>query len=102
MHTDTPLYQDNPLPCESCIEEIPVSEAKSDEASDYVVFLYGLECYTAWREQDIGKNTRIRSGLPLRYLVDLPENLRFAVIEFEDIRFAYRLRNALAGVAVGT
>ena len=52
MYTDTPPYQGNLLPCEICIEEIPVSEAKNDEASDYVVFLYGLECYKTWSEQE--------------------------------------------------
>ena len=58
MNTDTPQYQDNLLPCEICIKEIPVSEAKNDEASDYVVFLYGLECYQAWCEQDINSKSR--------------------------------------------
>ena len=32
------LLPDDYVPCEICLREIPVSETKSDEASDYVVF----------------------------------------------------------------
>lgn len=47
----------NPLPtvrvsCEACLKEIPVSEAKSEEAADYVIFFCGLECYELWRTQE--------------------------------------------------
>jgi hypothetical protein len=35
--------------CEVCLEEIPISEAKSDEASDYVAHFFGLECYAIWK-----------------------------------------------------
>ena len=38
--------------CEVCLKEIPVSEAKVDEASDYVRHFCGLECYAAWKEQE--------------------------------------------------
>ena len=45
-----------PLPdcfvsCDICMKEIPVSEAKSDEATDYVVFFCGLDCYEIWSRQ---------------------------------------------------
>jgi hypothetical protein len=38
--------------CEVCFKEIPVSEAKMDEAADYVHHFCGLECYARWREQE--------------------------------------------------
>jgi len=46
-----------PLPdeivaCEVCLKEVPISEAKSDEASDYVFHFCGLECYAKWKEQN--------------------------------------------------
>ena len=41
----------DPLSCEVCLKEIPVSEAKSEEAMDYVVYLCGLDCYQQWLRQ---------------------------------------------------
>jgi len=38
--------------CEVCIKEVPISEAKSEEAADYVLHFCGLDCYTKWKEQD--------------------------------------------------
>ena len=40
-----------PLSCEVCLKEIPVSEAKSEEATDYVVYFCGLDCYQQWLRQ---------------------------------------------------
>jgi len=42
---------DELVSCEVCMKEIPVSEAKSEEATDYVVYYFGLDCYSAWKEQ---------------------------------------------------
>lgn len=39
------------LSCELCLKEIPVSEAKMEEAVDYVVYFCGLECYQQWLTQ---------------------------------------------------
>lgn len=39
------------IPCEICLKEIPVDEAKSFEAVDYVVHFCGLECYEKWKEK---------------------------------------------------
>jgi len=39
--------------CEICLKEIPVSEAKMDEAADYVHHFCGLECYAIWRAQEL-------------------------------------------------
>jgi len=38
--------------CKICLKEIPVSEAKSDEASDYVAHFCGLDCYSKWKGQE--------------------------------------------------
>ncbi len=38
--------------CEICLKEIPRSEAKSEEASDYVLYFCGLNCYEKWREDN--------------------------------------------------
>ena len=37
--------------CEICLKEIPKSEAKVAEATDYVVHFCGLECYDKWRKE---------------------------------------------------
>ncbi len=39
------------VPCEVCLREIPVSEAKTAEAVDYVVYFCGIDCYVEWKEQ---------------------------------------------------
>lgn len=44
--------EDEKVACEICIKEVPITEAKSEEASDYVYHFCGLECYAKWKEQD--------------------------------------------------
>ena len=36
--------------CEICLKEIPLSEAKNEEATDYVMYFCGLECFEKWKE----------------------------------------------------
>jgi hypothetical protein len=40
------------LACEVCLKEVPHTEVQLEEASDYVMYFCGLECYAIWREQD--------------------------------------------------
>ena len=40
------------VPCEVCLKEIPVSEAKVAEAEDYVHHFCGLECYEQWKKRE--------------------------------------------------
>jgi hypothetical protein len=47
----TKPIQDKKVACKICLKEIPISEAKSEEASDYVFYFCGLECYAKWKEQ---------------------------------------------------
>ena len=44
--------QDEKVACEICLKGIPISEAKSEEATDYVLYFCGMECYTKWKEQN--------------------------------------------------
>ena len=43
------------VPCEICLKEIPRSEAKIEEATDYVLYFCGLDCYKKWLEEDKAK-----------------------------------------------
>lgn len=38
--------------CKVCLKEVPITEAKIPEATDYVVHFCGLECYQKWKTQD--------------------------------------------------
>ena len=44
--------------CDVCLREIPASEARSEEASDYVMYFCGLECYGRWRIQANAEGTK--------------------------------------------
>ena len=37
--------------CDVCMKEVPASESKSAEASDYVAHFCGLECHEKWLKQ---------------------------------------------------
>jgi hypothetical protein len=37
--------------CPVCEHEVPLSEVVVREASDYVAYFCGLECYERWRKQ---------------------------------------------------
>lgn len=37
--------------CEVCLKEVPASEATVPEATDYVVYFCGLDCYQRWVKQ---------------------------------------------------
>ncbi len=44
--------------CEICLKEIPVSEAKIEEASDYVLHFCGIDCYQQWKQQELDETQR--------------------------------------------
>tara|TARA_R110002073_G_scaffold302015_1_gene469600 strand:+ start:176 stop:346 length:171 start_codon:yes stop_codon:yes gene_type:complete len=44
------------VPCDICLKEIPISEAKSEEAVDYVLYYCSLECYAKWADQSKKKD----------------------------------------------
>jgi hypothetical protein len=41
----------SPVHCSACGREVPLSEAVVREASDYVAYFCGLDCYERWRTQ---------------------------------------------------
>ena len=44
------------IACEVCLNDIPVTEAKSEEATDYVVHFCGLDCYDKWKRLEASDN----------------------------------------------
>ena len=42
--------------CDICLKEVPASEVKNCEATDYVRHFCGLECYEKWRMQSADKS----------------------------------------------
>ena len=47
--------------CTVCLAEIPSSSAKSEEASDYVMYFCGLDCYDKWKNRDKSKEKEIEA-----------------------------------------
>jgi Domain of unknown function (DUF3330) len=39
------------VPCAVCEHEVPLSESVIREASDYMAYFCGLDCYERWRKQ---------------------------------------------------
>jgi len=37
--------------CEICLKEVPRSEATVREATDYIAYFCGLDCYEKWMRQ---------------------------------------------------
>ena len=55
MNENKTQADDEKIACSVCLKEVPISEAKSEEATDYVVHFCGLECYEKWRDQETDK-----------------------------------------------
>jgi len=52
--TADPTGLPNHVLCNTCQREVPLSEAVVPEATDYVVYFCGLDCYDRWRAQANG------------------------------------------------
>lgn len=39
------------IACEICKKEVPLSEAYTSEAKDYVIHFCGMKCFAEWRDQ---------------------------------------------------
>lgn len=50
--------------CEVCMKEVPMSEATSVEATDYVLHFCGLECYAKWKAASENPDSKVE---PLSY-----------------------------------
>ena len=44
--------KDGLVSCEVCLKEIPRSEAKVEEARDYVAYFCGLDCFEKWQTEN--------------------------------------------------
>jgi uncharacterized protein DUF3330 len=51
MTTPDKPFEATTVVCDVCLKEIPASEAKNEEALDYVVHFCGLDCYTTWKQR---------------------------------------------------
>lgn len=48
--------------CEICLKEVPKSEATVPEATDYVVYFCGLDCYERWKSQSAKPNDKVEKS----------------------------------------
>lgn len=51
-HHNEPVIEPEKVACEVCLKKIPISEAQSEEATDYVAYFCGLDCYDQWKHQN--------------------------------------------------
>ena len=51
MSTQEQPKETEKVSCDVCMKEITASEAKNDEASDYVRHICVLDCYDKWKKQ---------------------------------------------------
>lgn len=45
------IVEPEQVACEVCFKEIPISEATSVKATDYIMYYCGLDCYDKWKKQ---------------------------------------------------
>lgn len=55
MSDDKNSTEIDQVSCEICMKELPRSEAKSEEASDYFLYFCGLDCYDKWQKENVNK-----------------------------------------------
>ena len=51
MTTPHKIVEPDRVACEICLREVPRSEASVAEATDYVAYFCGLDCYQKWQSQ---------------------------------------------------
>jgi hypothetical protein len=49
LEASIPQVASRSVRCAGCEREVPLSEAVVPEASDYVAYFCGLDCYDRWR-----------------------------------------------------
>ena len=57
---ETEILNTPNVPCHICMKEVPASEIVSFEATDYVAYFCGLDCYDQWK--NLTKNKQPRQG----------------------------------------
>lgn len=48
---------DGHVACEVCLAEVPTDEAHSPEATEYVVYFCGLDCFDQWSRKEEGSHS---------------------------------------------
>jgi hypothetical protein len=48
--------------CDVCLREVPKSEAIVPEATDYVAYFCGLDCYGKWKNQSAKTNDQAKKS----------------------------------------
>lgn len=56
------VIEPDKITCEACFKEIPISEAKSVKATDYIMYYCGLDCYEKWKKQEEKLNNNCYIG----------------------------------------
>jgi hypothetical protein len=56
--------------CEVCLKEVPKSEATVPEATDYVLYFCGLDCYEKWKASGGSAKVREQDSADIRRAVD--------------------------------
>jgi len=51
MTSKSSTPENKKVSCNVCMKEVPLSEAKSAEAVDYVAHFCGLDCYNTWKKK---------------------------------------------------
>ncbi len=62
MSAKSPTVEFEHVACKMCMKEIPISEAIVPEATEYVAYFCGVECYDRWRKQP--DNLSIQDDIP--------------------------------------
>lgn len=82
--------------CEVCFKNIPVSEARSEEAAGNVAHFCGLDCYEKWKYQKLqdnpGYNTNFLAGICCLYESDYKQARLFflkAVTETDPLEIRH-------------
>jgi len=51
------------ISCHVCIKEIPYSELVNEEATDYVIYYFGLDCFDTWRHlAEVSRTSALKTG----------------------------------------
>ena len=48
--------------CEVCLKEVPKSAVIASEATDYVAYFCGLNCYERWKSQNVKTNDQSKKS----------------------------------------
>ncbi len=62
MPRTTRAVNDRHIRCETCLKEIPRTEAYTREGDDYVLFFCGLDCHEQWLKSAPARESEAKQG----------------------------------------